>query len=203
MKKIFVILFAGLLVSAGLQAQKVYMRNNKVILDLTEAAGMPAGVTTNVSKTAMFYSYGKPSSTTALWRSENQHGGSINATVFQKLEVAPKDMNKAGAIGGTGTMTMNWVEAFNGCIESTYDGGRWRLPTQRELQLIYIFKEALDTALSRLTPNGTGNALSSECLSATERYADTIWSISSSSRTNNLTTKDESHRVRCVREVTP
>jgi hypothetical protein len=219
MKKIVVIVFAGLLVSAGLQAQRVYIekdvqgQNKRVILDLREAAGMPAGAVTNVSKTGMFNNliaqYGAPSATNVLWRSENREGdsdetrGEINATVFQKLEVAPKDMNREGVIGGTAPMDMNWVVAFNGCIESTYDGGRWRLPTQRELMVMCIFKGALDTAFSKLSPSGTGIALSSAFYrSATEVNASVAWTVSfGSGYTDNANLKETSYRVRCVREV--
>jgi hypothetical protein len=200
MKKIVVILFAGLLVSAGLQAQKVSKdASNRVILDLTVAAGMPAGAITDVSKTARFNELmadpvvGAPSATNKLWHSENQHNGAINATVFEKLEVAPKNMNKVGVIGGTGTMTMDWVEAFNGCIKSG-----WRLPTQRELMLMCIFKEALDAAfpsdgaLSFANYWGaTENTASTACI-VHVGYGDTY------RKDKNLST----YVVRCVREVT-
>jgi hypothetical protein len=220
MKKIVVIVFAGLLVSAGLQAQRVYIETDgqgnkkRVILDLTEAAGMPAGAITSDSKTVMFNNliaqHGAPSATDKLWHSDNQESstvkGEINATVFEKLEVAPKDMNKAGEIGGTGTMTMNWVEAFNGCIDSDYDNGGWRLPTQRELQMMCIFKGALDTAFSKLSPSGTGIALLSSSSAyywgATEYNTALAYYVTFGSGYTEATTKPTSYRVRCVRELT-
>jgi hypothetical protein len=213
MKKIVMIVFTGLLISAGLQAQKVSIENGKVILDLTE--GMPAGAITSDSKTVMFNNliaqHGAPSSTSALWRSENQEGttvqtkGEINKRIFEKLEVAPKDMNNAGVIGGTGTMTMNWVEAFNGCINSDYDSGGWRLPTQRELQMMWIFNDALTIALPKvsLSPSGTGIALSSaNYRSATEYDASSAWNVTFGFGYTNSSLKPNTDRVRCVREVT-
>jgi hypothetical protein len=210
MKKIVMIVFAGLLVSAGLHAQKVCIENGKVILDLREAAGMPTDVVTNVSKTARFKELMNPvlgvgaPLEEVLWHIDNQESssvkGEINATVFEKLEVAPKDMNKAGVIGGTAPMTMDWPTAFNGCINSTYDNGGWRLPTQRELQMIWIFNDALTIAL----PAVSGAALLSVGYrSATEFTASSAWYVDFGiGNTNHLNDKTFPYLVRCVREVT-
>jgi hypothetical protein len=206
MKKIIVIVFAGLLVSAGLQAQKVCIEGGKVILDLTE--GMPAGAITDVSKTTRFKDLmdhpdtGAPSAIDKLWHQENRTVGDINKTVFQKLEVAPKDMNTSGGMDGTGTMTMNWSTAFNGCINSSYDDGGWRLPTQRELMMMWIFNDALTIAL----PAVGGDALSSgnaQYRSATEGSATSAWFVRFGTGNTNLNEKSSppSLRVRCVREV--
>lgn len=97
MKRILLlVMFAGLMAPAGCYAQKVYKDGNKVILDLSVASGMPAEVVTNQPKYTAF-----TPKADALG-ANNGHDGSINATVFQKLEVAPKDMNKAGAMDNTG-----------------------------------------------------------------------------------------------------
>jgi hypothetical protein len=205
MKKIVIIVFAGLLVSAGLQAQKVRIENGKVILDLTEAAGMPAGAITNVSKTAIYDNITVSNTVlTVINGHSNNTDGDINEKVFQKLEVAPKDMNNAGVIGGGGTMTMNWVVAFNGCINSDYDNGGWRLPTQRELMLILIFRDVLsDNAL----PVVSGDALlfspPSDSLykSATEFDASTAWYMSVFLGIVSYQSKTNTCRVRCVREL--
>jgi hypothetical protein len=222
MKKRVMILFAGLLVSAGLQAQRVYIETDgqgnkkRVILDLTE--GMPAGAITSDSKTVMFNNliaqHGAPSSTSAIWRSENQEGGydetrgEINATVFQKFEIAPLNVNAAtGTMGATPTYTADWAAAFNACKNSTHNGDNdWRLPTQRELQMMWIFKEALDTAFSKLSPSGTGNALlSADYRSATEYNASYAWNVNFGNGYTDYAYKtgSTSYRVRCVREVTP
>jgi hypothetical protein len=173
MKKIVVIVFAGLLVSAGLQAQKVCIENNKVILDLTEAAGMPAGAMTYVSKI-------------------NSTGSAAdNNQVFEKLEIAPSDLGE-----------MDWANAIANCKAV---GPGWRLPTQRELMLICIFRDVLnDNAL----PAVSGAALDTSPSSAfyrcaTETGATSAWFVNfanGTTHTNN--NKATSYRVRCVREVT-
>jgi hypothetical protein len=208
MKKIFVILFAGLLVSAGLSAQRVCIEDGKVILDLTEATGMPAGAITDVSKTVMFNDlitqYGAPSSTSVLWRSENQTDRDINATVFQKLEVAPEDMDRKGVMRGQkGILQMDWPTAFNGCINSKYDGGGWRLPTQRELQMMWIFNDALKEAFAHPNVNGS-NFLSDNYRSATETNDKFAWNVNfgEGGYTNSGIHKMIVLPVRCVREVT-
>jgi hypothetical protein len=207
MKKIVVIVFAGLLVSAGLQAQKVYIKNNKVILDLTE--GMPAGAITNVSKTAIYDNITVSNTVlTVITGHNNDTGGDINRTVFQKLEIAPHNVNAAsGTMGAPSTYTTDWVTAFNACKNSTHNGDNdWRLPTQRELMMMCIFKEALDTAFLRLSPSGTGGtALSAVAYwSATEYTASYAWYVDLNLGTTNHS-NDKTYtgvRVRCVREVT-
>jgi hypothetical protein len=173
MKKIVVIVFAGLLVSAGLQAQKVCIENNKVILDMTVAAGMPAGAITNVSKI---------NSTGSL---------ADNLQVFQKLEIAPSDLG-----------SMNWTDAMAGCKNK---GAGWRLPTLRELLLIYIFKDALDTAFSGLSPKG--DALSYTYWSATEGNVSNAGNVTFTGNVlfighTTSASKATKYSVRCVREVT-
>ena len=213
MKHIFLItLFAGLIVPTGLYAQKVHKdANDKVYLILTKAAGMPAGTTTNVSK----YSGATAPATGFLYTtnsSSNQVNGSINADVFEKFEIAPFDINKAGQISGSGTFGMTWVEAFNGCKNARYPGpsdGGWRLPTQRELMLMYIFSSAIDEIFYRLgtakaaqfnkTQSNAGNYF---C--ATEHNATTAWYVAfwNGNAYYSAGDKNGSLRARCIREVT-
>jgi hypothetical protein len=208
MKKIFVILCAGLLISAGLQAQKMYIENGKVILDMTVAAGMPEGSTTNVSKTAL-YADAVPSETDTI--ENNTQGAAINATVFQKLEIAPDNLG-----------TMNWMDAMAGCKNK---GTGWRLPTQRELMMMWIFREALDEALPIVGGTVLLPSTSKELYyrSATEHFdpiaypddgmINSVWSmyfISTSvygitqglSSPRSKSTTNTTEAARCVREVT-
>jgi hypothetical protein len=200
MKKIFVILFAGLLVSAGLQAQKVSVKNGKVILDLTKEAGMPEGAITSVPKS--WNGRGTPVNTGLALTGNLQHED-INATVFQKLEVAPKDMNTSGGMDGTGTMLMDWKTAFEGCLKSTYNGGGWRLPTQREMMLMWVLYDMLKIALSKVT-GGTLLLTTPYYRVATETNGSDAWLVSfgtGGAQSNAL--KTALLPVRCVREVTP
>jgi hypothetical protein len=186
MKKIFMILFAGLLVSAGLQAQEVYIKDGKVILDLTEAAGMPAGAVTDVSKTNL-YANAAPSNTGAPI-TDNDTNGKINAKVFQKLEIAPSDLEP-----------MTWADAFNACKNK---GEGWRLPTQRELQLMWILKEALKEAFSHPDVNGS-NFLSGSYGSGTEDSNFYACCVSfKDGMSVNYDKSSDSRNLRCVREVT-
>ncbi len=195
MKRILLlVMFAGLMYPAGCYAQKVYKDGNKVILDLSVASGMPAEVVTNQPKYTAF-----TPKADALG-ANNGHDGSINATVFQKLEVAPKDMNKAGAMDNTGG-SMDWVTAFNGCKNLSYNGEGWRLPTQRELQLIYIFKPAIEDIFDEIdeTPFTNKYYWSS---TEYENGATNSWVVRFADGSTSYTTKTGSHYVRCVREVT-
>lgn len=195
MKRILLlVMFAGLMASAGCFAQKVYKDGNKVILDLSVASGMPAGVVTDQSKYMGFTPSGN-----ALG-ANNGISGSINATVFQKLEVAPNDLNAAGAISSTGTMTMNWVTAFNGCKGLNYNGGGgWRLPTQRELQLIYIFKPAIEQIFAEASISTA--FFDAYYWSSTEQNASNSWAVRLSDGYALNNPKANTSRVRCVREL--
>jgi hypothetical protein len=197
MKKIVVIVFAGLLVSAGLQAQKVYIEKDgqgnkkRVILDMTKTAGMPAGAITDESKTAIYDNITvSNTSLTVIAEHNNDTHGDINHRVFQKLEIALTDLGE-----------MNWVAAFNGCRASSYNDGGWRLPTQRELVMMWIFKEALDAAF--LDPSGTGATLSSAVYrSATEGDALSAWAVDlGNGDTEGSNSKATPSLVRCVREI--
>ncbi len=89
MNRIIIILaFVGLLTPAKLNAQKVYLEGTKVVLDLTASTGMPAGAVTSVKKT-----WPTTGSNTAGPIANNVVSQTINATVYQKIEVAPYDLN--------------------------------------------------------------------------------------------------------------
>lgn len=181
MKNIILTVFIiGLLAPTGLYAQKVYKEGNRVILDLTVKAGMPVGAITSAAKVWT----GSPSNTAGPM-DNNTESGTINETVYHKLEIAQSDYS-------TGT---DWVTAFNGCKGWTHNGSTgWRLPTQRELMLMYIFKPALDNLI------GTAIA-SSRFWSSTESTDANSWYVIFTNGLTNNIDKGSSYRVRCVREV--
>jgi hypothetical protein len=187
MKKIVMIVFAGLLISAGLQAQELYIENGKVILDLTAGTGMPAGAVTADSKTALYAGATPVNNDTII---NNTHIAAINAKVFQKLEIAP-----ANNSGGTA----NWVTAFNVCKNLTYNGNDdWRLPTQREFQLIWIFNNALNAVLPSI-----GYVFSAAYYwCATEVNTSEAWYINFNNGDVLNASKSGLYYTRCVREVT-
>jgi len=194
MKRIlFILLIVGLMIPTRLMSQKVYEENNKVIFDLTEYAGMPPGAITAIKKYT-----GNYTSNNNLFLVDKAFADSENGKVFQKLEIAPHDMN--GGILGTGS-TMQWNAAFNNCKGLLYDSGGWRLPTQRELMLMYIFKPALEDILAEVS----GSAFSINYYwSATEENSDFAFSVNFNAGTMsniNRSVKTSNNIVRCVREV--
>jgi len=132
---------------AGVMAQKVYKQgsgnNTQVVLDMTEEAGMPAGSMTATKKYTGTYS---PSNTGWLINAtENTADGPINATVYQKLEIAPLFVSSATANTLGDWVHMNWAQAFQRCKGISVNGrGNWRLPTQREAYMIWLFVPALN-----------------------------------------------------------
>lgn len=197
---LIMIIFAGFVTPATVNAQKVRKENNKVILDLTPAARMPKDAITTTGKTWT----GTPSNTEGPM-ANNSEVGTINATVFQKLEIAPHDINSVGTIGTAGTMTMDWVTAFGACKSTTYDNGGWRLPTQRELMLIYIFRSAIEVIFKDSSINGTVFS-TTYYHSATEstNYSSYCWGVNLSNGVSSIISKVDggSKKVRCVREIT-
>lgn len=200
MKQILIILFISTLLPARLQAQRAYKEGTKIIFDLTVAAGMPAGAVTNVKKYTGTFTPRQDE-----LGPNNDESSSINATVYHKLEIAPRDVNTSGNLDDTGALTMPWVDAFNTCKSLTYDGGGWRLPTQRELMLMFMFLPAFNTFLNDGSIyNGTPFA-DVNYWSSTEYRNDKLrsWFVNFSRGNTNSVIKTDYNmqRVRCVREV--
>ena len=194
-----------LMAPVGLTAQKMYMSSGKLILDMTEAAGMPSGVQTTVQKFPNAGSSYNPSDQgTAM--ANNTENGSINALVYAKLEIAASNVNTS-AVLATGDHLMSWATAFLACKNLNVSGRTgWRLPTQRELMVMSIFKPAAEALLGAnfrdyglwsitetdnqpqaWTVNFRSGTGSSSGNGATDRIAKT---------TSNL------YQARCVREAT-
>ncbi|NDV56904.1 DUF1566 domain-containing protein [Bacteroides sp. 519] len=221
--KIIITVFAVLFVQA-LYAQELYRDGNKIILDLTEAAGMPAGSTTNQSKTELFE---LSPNTTGVYLDKNLVNGSINATVFGKLEIAPADLNRDGngfyildpvrIFINPGWMIDEaryphlWADAWKGCVNLNKERGEegWRLPTQRELYLIAIFNSAIADFVEEIYPDFyTTTFYTDRYVSATEAYYNTNYNymsiyVSGSNNFISYPLSPKSHKgfVRCVREI--
>lgn len=185
-KVILMILLLGFVCING-YAQKVYKKDGKVYLECTVANGMPAGSVTTTPKCV------EGSASAAAFRDGSTSGtnpyASENNQVFEKLEIAAS--NEAG--------TMLWLAAYNSC-QAKNSGGvtGWRLPTQRELMLIYIFREKLES----MTGSTFGRI---NYWSSSEDVYNTVWIVNFYYRSTNTLTKANSGsgNVRCVREVTP
>ena len=175
------ILTISILSTQNLYSQKVYKNGDgQIILDLGPDSGFPqvgAVTTTQGAKVIT------PNASSL--GANNDHNGSINATLYYKLEIAPSDYS-AGS---------DWVTAYNGCKGATINGTTgWRLPTQRELMLIWVFKAAIEDL-------GGSTFGVSNYWSATEYNTTYSWGVNFSLGTTDLGTKDTNRAVRCTREL--
>ena len=198
MKKIlFIILIAILMIPTGVMAQMVYVNSGKVIMDVRggEGVGLPAAVVTSTKK-YQGAAYDNPSVTSTLPSNLIAGTNTTNVSVYELLEIAPRDMSSTGSLVAAGSVgdDMNWVDAYTRCRNLTYNGTGWRLPTQRELMLLFIFKPAVDF------------------LSGTAFAAATYWHGNEINAGFNLpinftngftpsSAKTVSHKARCVREL--
>jgi len=195
-KTLFIVLIAWLISPVGSIAQKVYM-DNGIILDLTIEAGMPAEAVNNTMK-YVNGSYSAVNNTSYLV--DQSYSDAQNMKLYRKLEIAPENLNSSGALSGSGDSNIRWNSAFTFCKSLSYNGTGWRLPTQRELQLIYIFRLAIDT-LSGFNSYGLG-----VFWSATESDASNVYRVNFGSSSNHAVTttggkNSNNGRVRCVREI--
>ena len=196
-KKILLTVVFGL-TAVCTMAQKVYKEGAAIVLDLSEGAGMPAGVVTTDSKQF------PPTTATngnSAWSDDNVESvltkGLLNQTVYHKLEVAPNYMNTTGAMDGTGSLLLTWADAVEGCRGSMYDGGGWRLPTQRELWCMWLCREAI-VSLSGVP------WVYVRTWSITEEKPGYAWATDAVDRGrtgNRPIGKTLASRVRCVREL--
>ena len=116
-----------------------------------------------------------------------------NKTVSHYFEVMKSNLNSGS----------NWLDAANGC--SNYKSGdgnnTWRLPTQRELYLLWI----LNTAIKPKVPSFTEFS-ATNYWSATETNAQKSFAVAFTTGIANAFQKgsvDTNHSVRCVRDLTP
>ena len=208
-RQLFILLIATLLAPAGLMAQKVYKTGSgtatKVILEMTVTSGMPDGAQTSTKKYTDSYTTSNVTNTTFIGGNSTV-SDNANATVYQTLEIAPLDVNHATinpTVLGFGA-TMHWQNAFLRCKGLTYNGRTgWRLPTQRELQMIWIFREVLDAIFIGMG-NSNSSALPFSSInsywSATETAYNYAWDLNFDIGRTVRDTKVATFRVRCVRE---
>ena len=121
--KILFGLFACLAATTG-HAQKIASENGKVIID---SSAIPH-VTTKKARTTTATSKLKGSNT-----ADDIASVASNSLVYYKFEV-----------GQASTDRLSWNDAILACANKTDTGGGWRLPTQRELQLIGVLSPELE-----------------------------------------------------------
>lgn len=106
-----------------------------------------------------------------------------NEKVYKRFAVHNSDNSTAS----------NWSNAFTVC--SGISGGLWRLPTQRELMLIWV----LHPELKKISGFKPFSALNYR--SATEINIYTNWSMSFNDGTTYRNGKTYTIMVRCIREL--
>lgn len=220
----------------------IKITKNKIILEMSVESEMPEGAQTTSPK---IWSGTVDNTTTTPAMAGNLPDGLLNRTVYYKLEIAPTDINSDGEIanftfssrnvyengtgwvtyndvvtGLEGVYTMDWATAFNGCKNSTYDGGGWRLPTQKELQMMWIFQLGFDyyypsysyTARVKIAEDTYNYAQSfifryqyADYWCATENVTTTgvvsAYSVNFYTGNGPASSKTASYWARCVREL--
>ena len=144
--------------------------------------GMPSSTFTTTSKNSTLIT-------------EKDETGTRNKTVFRNLQVANSDIATSGG-------SVPWAETHcNGSFEGF---SNWRLPTQRELQAIWILQSELKQKNSSFNLLGNDYYWSQ---TESKEYPDNVWVVfgnrivpgDSGNAPHRL--KSEKSRVRCVREL--
>lgn len=164
-------------------AQKVYKDNNAIILDCGPDSGFPQG--------AVKLESGKKTINPSQSNNDNNENGSINKTVYWKLQIANQDE----------TNTMTWQNAYNACTGKNNTNGEtgWRLPTQRELMLIWIFRAALESFTDTFTTFAKGDYWSAT--GGASGYCYTQFDNGEDGYSPNTGNATNLKNVRCVREI--
>lgn len=147
----FIIIILGCLMATGGYAQKVIVGGGKVIIDasaLRNSTTMKKATGTDATETIM-----------GTNDASNISSNVSNKEVYHRFEISPYD-NMAAA---------SWLPMVNHCKNLSLNGIGWRLPTLRELMLIYILMgELKQVTLSGFMPLDTNRRY----WSATEEDAD-------------------------------
>lgn len=175
-----ILFVVGCLMMTGSYAQKVIIENNKVIVDASALRN-----STKVKKAR-----GTDGTATTLGTNDATNIGSevSDEKVYYKFEVDKEDKG----------YNFFWLDAVHTCQTLTKDGGGWRVPTKRELLLMYLLKQELE-AYSGFAK------LESRYWSATEDKAEKSWAVYLYSVYSRGLMNDEpkTHysNVRCIRDL--
>lgn len=215
-KRFIITITAGLLLASSAFGQE--LRKETLIGTLT-------GVNPTGKDYAVFYASGMPvtaiwflgmklSKNGATIRHTTVEGNGGNMNVNDKVPfrfiIAPTEASSrkwAEAMSfntGTGGANTNLDANGGGPLmdagcnsygTTEFPKGSWRLPTQRELQLMWLFREGINTIYS-------GNQLQTvKYWSATEKDATNAWFVDFSTTPSSASaTKTTSYNVRCVRD---
>lgn len=111
----------------------------------------------------------------------NSGNPSINDKIPMRFIVAPGNMEMevtwiqaGGVTGGNGNLNADFAstEAGSGCSGYNYGSRKWRVPTQRELQLMWLFREPIGIIYPSQPMENTSSRL---YWASTEQDADNAW----------------------------
>lgn len=176
-KRVILLVLIGILSTTVSYAQKVTQTSYGAIID---ASAIPH---TKVKKAR---STDGLNSTMGSNTVANIGSAISNEKVYYKLEVYYADFG------------MNWLSAVNLCRDLSVNGGGWRLPTLRELILMWVLKPELEKI-------GAFSFGARTFWSATEFNNGNSWYVDFSSGGTNASYKTSGEaygrRARCVRDL--
>lgn len=181
-KRLLIVLMAAVLGMPGVYAQKVVVEGIKTIIDASETnhtTDKKPQTTTGTNSISCTQSISDIAS------------GINNEKVYKKFEVSKTDMRQTD-----NSTTSNWREAIDLCAKLATDGVGWRLPTQRELMLMWVLKGELERT------SGFIPFVAEHYWSATEGDGDfgaTVWFECGS--TSGSRKRSPNQRVRCIRDI--
>lgn len=120
-----------------------------------------------------------------------------NEKVFRTFEVLKKDLREPLK---QNKLRVNWLAAIEACYNLSDDGGGWRLPTERELNLIKILHYKLIAIQGFEKVNDNFWSATDGWQKKTAYYLSYDRGMSSFSSNGD---KVKLMYVRCIRDITP
>lgn len=189
MKRVLLLLYSLFMCMFALFAQKVETGTR-----IINCSDMPAGTYTNVKRRCPVPTH--------------EVSDRLNQTVYQRFEVAKHNYQNS-ALGVSREDAIRYCASYR---EFVNDRGKWRLPTQRELLIIWILRPALvqtddfdpldlwDVSY-RNNSGGYYSATKNACVGfMVQGELDSTPDMSSSSGNGRLS-DNPAHLVRCIRDL--
>ena len=193
-RKIYTCLLLLILFGTNLPAQTIVVENGYPVIDVNALTPLGIVLTSAESAIKRVTMNSLTASNTALLEvgiDVSGVNGTWNAKVSPKFQV----MRANHTVGST-----NWANAYNQCKTYNGEGGgasEWRLPTQRELVMIWILHP-------QLVGKGGFTGFLGNYWSAAEDGASKAWNLNfTDGYVNGSFGKTSSNYVRCVRDFTP
>lgn len=180
------------LFSVDLSAQTATTVSGYPVIDLSALNPLGAVLSSAEAvtrRTTMYQQTPSNTATLAVGTSVSGHTGTWNAKMSIKYQV----MRVNHTVGAT-----DWTSAWNACKSYNGEGGGagiWRLPTQRELQMIWILHPQL------IGKGGFSAFSASTYWSSTEGNATDAWYLTFSNGYVTWPSKTGSYYVRCIRDL--